>query len=108
MKISPMPKNQLRCKIGRIGTAIAFALVLGGFAVGSAHAADNRGGHDTRGGGGHPAARDDRDGHGHDDYRGRPDNNYYAPPANYYTAPEPYYYDSPEPAPAGINLFFGL
>jgi|HubBroStandDraft_1064217.scaffolds.fasta_scaffold247369_2 hypothetical protein len=106
MKKSPMPENQLRYKIGRIGTAIAFALVVGSFAVGSASAADR--GHDAHGGGGRPAARDDRGGHGHDDHRGRPDNNYYAPPANYYTAPEPYYYDSPEPAPAGVNLFFGL
>jgi hypothetical protein len=105
MKISPMPENQLRCKISRIGTTIACALVIASFAVGTASAADR--GHDTRGGG-HPAARDDRGGHGHADDWGRPDNNYYAPPANYYTAPEPYYYDSPEPAPAGINLFFGL
>jgi hypothetical protein len=105
MKILPMPENQLRYKIGRIGTAIAFALVIGSFAGGSAGAADR--GHDAHNGGGHPAARDDRNAHGHDDYRGRPDNNYYAPPANYYAAPDPYYYDSPEPAPAGINLFFG-
>lgn len=86
--------------------AIGFAFVIGTFAVGSARAADNRG-HDAHGGG-HPAAREDRGGHGHADYRGQPDNNYYAPSANYYTAPEPYYYDSAEPAPAGINLFFGL
>ena len=85
--------------------AIAFALVLGSFAVGAARAADR--GHDAHGGGGHPAAREDRGGRGHADYRGQPDN-YYAPPANYYSAPEPYYYDSPEPAPAGVNLFFGL
>jgi len=106
MKISPMPENQLRYKIGKIGTAIAFALVIGSFAVGSASAADR--GHDARGGG-HSAPRDDHRDRGHaDDRGGRPDNNYYAPPPNYYTAPEPYYYDSPEPAPAGINLFFGL
>jgi hypothetical protein len=103
MKISSMSENQLRYKIGRIGTVIGFALVIGSSAVGTLSAADR--GHDTRGGGGHPAAREDR---GHADDRGRPDNNYYAPPANYYTAPEPYYYDSLEPAPAGINLFFGL
>jgi hypothetical protein len=107
MKISLMPENQFCYKIGRIGTAVAFAFVMGSFAVGSARAADNRGGHDARGGG-QSAPRDARGRHGHADDRSRPDNNYYAAPDNYYTAPDPYYYDSPEPAPPGINLFFGL
>jgi hypothetical protein len=105
MKISPKPGKQLRYKIGRCATAIAFAFVIGGFAVGPARAADNRG-HDARGGDQHSDNRD-RGERGHAVYRSQPDN-YYAPPPNYYVAPEPYYYDSPQPPPEGINLFFGL
>jgi hypothetical protein len=107
MEISSKRKKRMRSKIGRITTVIAVGFVLCSFAPGSAHAAD-KGGHDTRGGGG---AR-------HSDNRGGGDRghavyaqpgNYYAPPANYYAAPEPYYYDdAPQPPPEGINLFFGL
>ena len=105
MEISPIPVEELCAKIARTAAAIAFGLMIGSVAIGSARAADNRG-PAARGGAQHSDNRD-RGGRGHAVYRGQPDN-YYAPPANYYSAPEPYYYNSPEPAPAGINLFFGL
>ena len=99
----------MRSKIGRIATAVAFALVIGSFGVGPAGAADHRGGGnraaDHRGGG-------DRGGYRGGGYAPTVVDNYYAPAPDYYVAPEPYYYgDGPEyvaPPPQGISLFFGL
>ena len=113
MEISPKPKKASRSKIGRIATAVAFALVIGSFGVGPARADDDhRGGDRGRGGDQH---RDDGD-------RGRGPNVYYAPQPDYYYAPQPDYYYAPEPyeyyppqpeyspppPPEGVNLFFGF
>lgn len=105
MKVSSKPGKGSRFKIGRIATAIGFAVVIGSFAVGTARADDHRGGHAAARGGDRHADNHDRGDRGHAVYA-QPD--YYAPPVNYYNAPEPYYYDSPQPAPQGIQLFFGL
>lgn len=105
MEISSKPGKELLYKIGRVAAAIAFTVVIGGFAVGTARADDHRG-HDAHGGDRH-AENHDRDDRGHDVYYSQqPD--YYAPPVNYYNTPEPYYYDGDQPQPSGINLFFGL
>jgi hypothetical protein len=111
MQVSPKPKKESRFKIGAIATAVAFALVIGSFGVGSARADDHRGGDRDRGGDQHR----DNDRRG---YRGpavvyaQPDY-YYAPQPDYYAAPEPDYYYAPapqydSPPPQGISLFFGL
>ena len=107
MQVSPKSKIELRSRIGRIAAAVGFALVVGSFAVGPAHADNNhRGGdrdrdNDNRGyrGGGNYYA-----------YQQQPDY-YYAPQPNYYAAPDPYYYESGpryDAPPQGVNLFFGL
>jgi hypothetical protein len=109
MQQSLKPKIELRSKMGRIVAAAGLALVIGGFAVGSARADDHRG--DNRSG-------DQHRGNDHGGYRGpavvyapQPDYNYYAPQPNYYAAPDPYYY-GPGPGydapPQGVTLFFGL
>jgi hypothetical protein len=111
MQVSSKPKTQLRSKIGRVATAVAFALVIGSFGVGPARAADAH-----RGGGGNRAAGHggggDRGGYRGGGYAPTVMDNYYAPAPDYYVAPEPYYYgDGPEyvaPPPQGISLFFGL
>jgi hypothetical protein len=112
MQVSPRPKTELRFKFGAIATAVAFALVIGSFGVGSARADDHRGGDRDRGADQHR----DNDNRG---YRGpavvyapQPDY-YYAPQPDYYDAPEPDYYYAPapqydSPPPQGISLFFGL
>jgi hypothetical protein len=126
MEISPKPKKELRSKIGRIVTAVAFALVIGSFGVGAARAADNRGGGggQAHGGGGQAHGGGDR-GHGGGGYHGGGGGGhwgggYYAPGPDYYVAPEPYVYapapcygpyyesDCGPPPPSGISLFFGL
>jgi hypothetical protein len=99
----------LRSRIGRVATAVAFALVICSFGVGPARAADAH-----RGGGGNRAAGHggDRGGYRGGGYAPTVVDNYYAPAPDYYVAPEPYYYgDGPEyvaPPPQGISLFFGL
>jgi hypothetical protein len=110
MEISPNPGKELRSKIGRIATAIAFAFVIFSVAVEPARADDHRG-HNDRGG----------DRHHHERYRGERGPNfyyppqpdyYYAPAPDYYYAPEPDYYYLPQPQytppPEGIRLFFGF
>jgi hypothetical protein len=108
-----MPKKASRFKIGRIATAIGFALVIGSFGVGPARAADDHRG----GGGGNRGAVAHRDSGYHGARRGSVNyaatDNYYAPAPNYYYAPEPEQYYGPEqdysaPPPEGISLFFGL
>jgi hypothetical protein len=105
----------LRSKIGKIGIAFAFALVICGVAAGPALAADQHG-HGNQGGGQHHGDSDrdgQRDGgHSGRGYQGY--DNYYAPGPNYYSAPEPDYYYAPQPAyyprqpSQGVNLFFGF
>lgn len=111
MEISSQRGKELRVKIGRIATTVAFAVVMCGVTAGPVCAADQHG-HDNRGGGQH-----------HDDHgrgRHRPEvrsapqpDYYYAPGPNYYSAPEPQYYypaqpDYEPPPSQGINLFFGF
>jgi len=115
MQVSPKPIKVSRSKIGRIAMAVAFALVICNFGVGSAGAAEHGGG-DGHGGGYHGGW-----GGGH--YGG----GYYAPGPDYWVAPEPYVYvpapgpcyapgyEGPEydpycnpPPPPGVSLFFGL
>ena len=113
MQASLKPKIELRSRIGRIAAAVGFALVIGGFAVGPAHADNNhRGGDRDRGGDQHR----DNDNRGYrgggrgEVYAAQPDY-YYAPQPNYYAAPDPYYYESGpryDTPPQGVNLFFGL
>ena len=112
MEMSPKTGKELRSKIGRIATAIAFAVVICGVAVGPAGADDHRG-HDDRGDR-HPDHRDGGERGPNVYYEPQPDY-YYAPPPNYYYAPEPdYYYAPPQPQyyppppPEGIQLFFGF
>lgn len=113
MKVSPEPKKELRSAMGKIATAVAFALVIGSLGVSAARADEHRGNDRGRGGDQHR----DNDNRG---YRGpsfayapQPDY-YYAPQPNYYAAPEPdYYYQSgptyyDAPRPQGFNLFFGF
>ena len=50
MQAWPKPKKELRSKIGRIATAVAFALVICSFGVGAARADEHHG--DDRGRGG--------------------------------------------------------
>ena len=132
MEISPNPKKELRSRIYRILTVVAFALAIGIFSLAPARAAghgggdhgggDRGGGGDRRGGGGDRRGGGDRGDGGH--WGG----GYYAPAPDYYAAPEPYFYepapapcyapgyegpgyDDPycsPPPPAGITLFFGL
>jgi hypothetical protein len=122
MKISPKPKNESRSRIGRIATAVAFALVIAFIPLAQAPAAEHGGGHgghgDGHGGGGYHGGY-----HGGGHWGG----GYYAPGPDIYVAPEPYvytpgpcppdyeppYYEGPDyycspPPPPGINLFFGL
>jgi uncharacterized membrane protein len=128
MEISPKPKKASRFKIGRIATAVAFALVICSFGVGPARAADDhRGGGGNRGGGEHRGGGNDHRGGGGDrGYHGGEDGGhwgggYYAPGPDYYVAPEPYGYYGPAPCygpdynedcgpppPSGITLFFGF
>ena len=112
MEISPKPKKASRSKIGRIATAVAFVLVICSFGVGSARAADHRGGGDGqahggggdhRGGGGERGYRGGGGDHGGGGYRGGGGGGhwgggYYAPGPDIYVAPEPYVY-VPAPAP---------
>ncbi len=128
MEISPKPKKELRSKIGRIATAVAFALVIGSVSVGLARAAE-RGGGGNRGGGGQArgGGGDHRGGGGYHGGGGHWGGGYYAPGPDIYVAPEPYVYvpalapcyapgyEGPEyepycspPPPPGISLFFGL
>ncbi len=112
MKVSPEPKKELRSTMGKIATAVAFALVIGSLGVSTARADEHRG--DDRGRQGDQHRDNDNRG-----YRGpsiayapQPDY-YYAPQPDYYAAPEPdYYYGSgpgyDAPPPQGISLFFGL
>jgi hypothetical protein len=112
MEISAKPRKELRFKIGRITTAIAFAFVICSVAVGPARADDRRGYDDNRGGDRHRDNRD-RSERGPDVYIAPQPDYYYAPQPDYYTAPEPpdYYY-SPQrqynPPPEGVTLFFGF
>jgi uncharacterized protein DUF3824 len=112
MEISAKPRKELRSKIGRITTAIAFAFVICSVAVGPARAEDRRGHDDNRGGDQHRDNRD-RGERGPDVYIAPQPDYYYAPQPDYYTAPEPpdYYY-APQrqynPPPEGVNLFFGF
>jgi uncharacterized protein DUF3824 len=110
MEISPKPGRELRSKIGRIATAIAFAFVICSVAVGPARADDRRG-HDDRGGDRHHDNRD-RGERGPNVYYAPQPDYYYAPPPNYYNSPEPDYYYAPQPEyhppPPGIRLFFGF
>jgi hypothetical protein len=114
MQESPKSKIELRSKIGRIAAAVGFALVIGSFAVGPAHADDNhRGGDRDRGSNQH---RDNdnrgyRGGGNYYAYQQQPDYYYYTPQPNYYAAPDPYYYGSDrsyDSPPPGVSLFFGL
>ena len=114
MEISPKPKKASRSKIGRIATAVAFALVIGSFGVGPARAADDhRGGDRGRGGDQHHDGGD-RGGRGPNVYYAPQPDYYYAPQPDYYYAPEPYEYYPPQPEyyppppPEGVNLFFGF
>ena len=109
MQVSPKPKKALCSKIGRIATAVAFALVIGSFGVGPARAADEH-----RGGGGDHRGGGDR-GRGPTVYVAPQPDYYYAPQPDYYYAPEPYEYYPPQPdyyppppPPEGVNLFFGF
>jgi hypothetical protein len=106
MEISLKPGKELRYKIGRIATAIAFTFVIGSFALGTARADEHRG-HDDRGGDQHPDNRDRGERRPDVHYAPQPDY-YYAPPPNYYSAPEPDYYYEPQPPPEGVQLFFGF
>jgi hypothetical protein len=110
MQVSSKPKTQLRSKIGRVATAVAFALVICSFGVGPARAADDHGNDRGRGGGEHHDGGDR--GRGPNIYYAPQPDYYYAPAPDYYVAPEPYYYgDEPQyvaPPPQGISLFFGL
>jgi hypothetical protein len=112
MEISPKPGKELRSKIGRIATAIAFAFVICSVAVGPARSDDQRGHDDNRGGDQHHDNRD-RGERGPDVYYVPQPDYYYAPAPNYYTAPEPDYYYAPQrqynpPPSEGVHLFFGF
>ena len=111
MHESTKPKIGFRSKLGRIAMAVGVAFVIGSFAVGPAHAAnDHRG--DDRGRSNDQHRDNDNRGYrgGGTVYAAQPDY-YYAPQPDYYAAPDPYYYgnepgyDSP---PQGVTLFFGL
>ena len=129
MQVSPKPIKVSRSKIGRIAIAVAFALVICSFGVGSAGAAEHHGGGGD--GGGHGGGGDHRGGGGyHGDGGwggGHWGGGYYAPGPDYWVAPEPYVYvpapgpcyapgyEGPEydpycnpPPPPGVSLFFGL
>jgi hypothetical protein len=111
MQVSLEPKTKSRFRITAIAAAAGFALVICGFGVGQARAADNHRGGDNHG----PAQRHDngnRGYHGGGSYTTQVDN-YYAPAPDYYASPEPYNYYGPGPEygeapPQGISLFFGL
>ena len=110
MQVSPKSRKGLRSKRVSIAIAVAFALAIGSFGLGSARADDHHG--DDRGRAGDQHHDNDNRG-----YRGpavvyapQPDY-YYAPQPDYYAAPEPDYYYGPgydAPPPQGITLFFGL
>ena len=105
-------KIELRSRIGRIAAAAGFALVIGSFAVGPAHADNNHRGGDRDRGSDQHRDNDNRGyrGGGGEVYAAQPDY-YYAPQPNYYAAPDPYYYESGpryDTPPQGVNLFFGL
>jgi hypothetical protein len=112
MEISSKPGKELRSKIGRIATAIAFAFVIGSVAVGPARADDHRG-RDDRGGDRHHNDSD-RGYRGPDVYFAPQPDYYYAPQPDYYYAPEPDYYYAPQPEyypprpSEGHQLFFGF
>src|SRR5258707_10772452 len=110
MEVSLKPRMELRSKIGRIAAAVGFALVIGTFAAGSAHAGHH--GRDRDRGGDHYRYNYNRGYHGGGRYYGdrQPDYYYYAPQRNYYAAPDPYYYGpdrSYSSPPRRVSLFFG-
>jgi len=112
MKVSSEPKKELRSAMGKIATAVAFALVIGSLGVSTARADGRRG--DDRGRGGDQHRDNDDRGYRGPSYAYAPQPDYYyAPQPNYYAAPEPdYYYQSTPtydaPRPQGFNLFFGF
>jgi len=99
-------------KIRKIAIAIAFSLVICGFAVRPALADDHHHGH----GGEHHEEGHDWGRHDGGHYYAPAPSYYYAPAPNYYYAPEPdqYYYTPqpeyypPPPPSEGITLFFGI
>jgi hypothetical protein len=113
MKVSPEPKKELRSAMGKIATAVAFALVIGSLGVSAARAEGYRG--DDRGRNNQYRDNDNRGYRGPSyAYAPQPDY-YYAPQPDYYYAPEPnYYYESrptyayDAPRSQGFNLFFGF
>jgi hypothetical protein len=116
MEVSPKPKIELRSRIGRIAAAVGFALVIGSFAVGPAHADnDHHGRYRGHYGRHYNYNRGYRGGgryYGGDRYYAyqQPDYYYYRPQPNYYSAPDPYYYGSDRRYEArghGLSLFFG-
>ncbi len=114
MQAWPKPKEELRSKIGRIATAVAFALVICSFGVGAARADDHHGNDRGRGGDQHHDGGDRDRGRGPNIYYAPQPDYYYAPQPDYYYAPDPYEYYPPQPEyyppppPEGINLFFGF
>jgi hypothetical protein len=114
MKVSPEPKKEVRSAMGKIATAVAFALVIGSLGVSAARADEYRG--DDRGRHGNQYRDNDDRGYRGPSYAYAPQPDYYyAPQPDYYYAPEPnYYYESrptyayDAPRSQGFNLFFGF
>ena len=110
MEVSPKPKTQLRSRIGKVAAAVGLALVIGGFAIGSAHADNRR--RERHAYKNHYNYNYNRGYRGRGYYAyGQPDYYYYRPQPNYYNAPDPYYYGSDrryDGRRRGLNLFFGL
>jgi hypothetical protein len=110
MKVSPEPKKETRSAMGKIATAVAFALVIGSLGVSAARADGDR---DDRGRHGGQYRDNDNRGYRGPSYAYAPQPDYYyAPQPDYYYAPEPnYYYQSrptyDAPRAPGFNLFFG-
>jgi len=111
MQVSPEPKKEVRSAMGKIATAVAFALVIGSLGVSAAKADEYRG--DDRGRNDQYRDNDNRGYRGPSfAYAPQPDY-YYTPQPDYYVAPEPdYYYESRPryvaPQPQGFGLFFGF
>jgi|SRR5271163_3236584 len=114
MEASLEPKKELRSSMARIATAVGFALVLGSFVAGPAHAYDNNHGGPNHGPVQHGGGSYHGGYHGGGGGRGPTIvDNYYAPAPDYYASPEPYGYYGPGPEygeapPQGVTLFFGL